>query len=296
MRIWEEQRKIKVAAPAKINLFLEILGKRPDGYHEIETVMQEVSLCDYISLEEYNGGIEFTCSNPKLTTGGDNLVLRAVRLLQKELGVFRGVKIHLDKRIPIGAGLGGGSSDAVATLFGLNKLWQIGYDDKKLISLAAKLGSDTAFFAIGNTAICKGRGEIVTPYPLQVKYNYIILYPGFEINTATVYKNFKFDLTKKLKDVNFLLKTLSSGDTEKLGLCLHNRLEEVVFRLYPRLEELKKALEKLNFSGILLSGSGSALYGLYKGENDQKESEQKIKELNIGDVFMVTNDFDDSAK
>lgn len=297
MRIWEEEKKIKVAAPAKINLFLEILGKRPDGYHEIETVMQEVSLCDYISLEECNNGsIEFTCSNSKLSTGGDNLVLRAVRLLQKELGVFRGVKIHLDKRIPIGAGLGGGSSDAVATLFGLNKLWQIGYDDKKLISLAAKLGSDTAFFAIGNTAICKGRGEIVTPYPLQVKYNYIILYPGFEINTATVYKNFKFDLTKKLKDVNFLLKTLSSGDTEKLGLCLYNRLEEVVFRLYPRLEELKKALEKLNFSGILLSGSGSALYGLYKGENDQKESERKIKELNIGDVFMVTNDFDDSAK
>ncbi|MGQ3685773.1 MAG: 4-(cytidine 5'-diphospho)-2-C-methyl-D-erythritol kinase [Candidatus Loosdrechtia sp.] len=296
MKIQEEQKKITVTAPAKINLFLEILGKRQDGYHEIETVMQEVSLYDYIFLEDYNERIEFTCSNPKLTTGEDNLVLRAVRLLQRESGVFRGVKIHLDKKIPVGAGLGGGSSDAVATLFGLNKLWQIGYDDKKLISLAAELGSDTAFFAVGSTAVCRGRGEVITPYPLKQKYHYIILYPGYEINTATVYRNFKFDLTKKLKDVNFLLTSLSSGDTEKLGACLYNRLEEVVFRLYPGLGKLKKTLEKLNCGSILLSGSGSALYCLCKGESDQKENERKIKELEIGNVFMVTSDFDDTAK
>lgn len=258
--------------------------------------MQEVSLYDYIFLEDYNERIEFTCSNPKLTTGEDNLVLRAVRLLQRESGVFRGVKIHLDKKIPVGAGLGGGSSDAVATLFGLNKLWQIGYDDKKLISLAAELGSDTAFFAVGSTAVCRGRGEVITPYPLKQKYHYIILYPGYEINTATVYRNFKFDLTKKLKDVNFLLTSLSSGDTEKLGACLYNRLEEVVFRLYPGLGKLKKTLEKLNCGSILLSGSGSALYCLCKGESDQKENERKIKELEIGNVFMVTSDFDDTAK
>lgn len=296
MKYWEEQGKIKIAAPAKINLFLEVLGKRPDGYHEIETVMQQVSLCDYIYMENHNKDIKFTCSNPELPVGEDNLVLKAVRLFQKESKISRGVNIHLEKRIPIGAGLGGGSSDAVATLFGLNKVWQVGYDQKKLMSFAEKLGSDTAFFVSGNTAICRGRGEVVTPYPLTVKYNYIIIYPRLEVSTATVYKNFKIVLTKNLKDVNFFLQSLSSGSPEKLGASLHNRLEEVVFQLYPGIEKIKKTLAMFDFCGILLSGSGSALYGLCKGERDSKEIEQRIKMLDIGDVFVVTNDFNDNAK
>ncbi len=291
MKFWEEQGKIKVAAPAKINLFLEILGKRQDGYHEIETVMQEVSLFDYLHIENYDKGVEFTCSNPKLATGEENLVVKAVRLMQKETGISKGVKIHLEKKIPIGAGLGGGSSDAVATLFGLNRLWQIGYDEKQLMSLAGKLGSDTPFFVMGNTAICKGRGEIVTPYPLNVKYNYIIIYPRFEVSTAMVYKNSKISLTKNLKDVSFFLQKLESGNPQELGSGLHNRLEDIVFRLYPDLEKIKKTLTKFDFCGTLLSGSGSALYGLCKEGMDSKEIENKIKMLNIGDVFMVTNDF-----
>ncbi len=296
MKYWEEHGKIKIAAPAKINLFLEILGKRTDGYHEIETVMQGISLYDYIYIENHDRSIEFTCSNPKLTIGEDNLVLKAARLIQEESKIFRGAKIHLDKRIPIGAGLGGGSSDAVATLFGLNKLWQVGYDGEKLMSLAAKLGSDTPFFVYGNTAVCKGRGELVTSYTLPVKYNYVIIYPRFEVSTAAVYKNFKIVLTENLKDVSVFLQSLSSGSPEKLGVCLHNRLEEVVFRLYPDIGKIKKTLAKFDFCGILLSGSGSALYGLCKGEKDSKEIEHQVKMLDIGDVFVVTNDFNGTAK
>jgi len=291
MKFWEEEGRIKVAAPAKINLFLEILGKRPDGYHEIETVMQGVSIFDYLYLEEHNKGVELTCSNPKLGTGEENLVVKAVRLLQKESGVLQGVKIHLEKNIPVGAGLGGGSSDAAATLCALNRLWKLGYDEKRLMSLAGKLGSDTPFFVTGHTAVCKGRGEVVVPYPLNVKYTYIIIYPRFEVSTATVYKNFKINLTKNLKDVSFFMQKLGSGNPEELGLCLHNRLEDVVFRLYPDLGKIKKTLTTLGFCGTLLSGSGSALYGLYKGENNLKEIEQKIRMLNIGDVYVVTNDF-----
>lgn len=296
MKYWEERGKITIAAPAKINLFLEILGKRPDGYHEIETVMQGISLYDYIHMENHDKDIEFTCSNPKLTVGEDNLILKAVRLFQKASGISRGVKIHLDKRIPVGAGLGGGSSDAVATLSGLNRLWQVGYDETKLISLAEKLGSDTPFFVFGNTAICKGRGEVVTPYNLPVKYHYIVIYPKFEVSTAIVYENFKIVLTKKLKDVSFFLQSLASGNPEQLGACLYNRLEDVVFKLYPGIEKIKKTLAKFDFCGILLSGSGSSLYGLCRGEKDSKEIEQQIKMLGIGDVFMVTSDFNDNAK
>ncbi len=290
MKLREEHGKVKVAAPAKINLFLEILGKRPDGYHELETVMQEISLADDIYME-HNKDVEFTCSNPKLTTGEDNLVLKAVRLFQAETKLSRGVKIHLDKKTPVGAGLGGGSSDAAATLIGLNRLWRAGYDERQLMALAGRLGSDTAFFVTGKTAVCRGRGEVVSPRPLNVKYNYVIVYPRFEVSTATVYKNFKFDLTKNLKDVNFLMQSLESGDPEKLGGCLFNRLEEVVFGLYPGLEKVKKTLAQFNFSGVLLSGSGSAFYGLCKGVDDSKEIGQKIKALDIGDVFVVTNDF-----
>lgn len=296
MKYWQERGKLKIAAPAKINLFLEILGKRPDGYHEIETVMQGISLYDYISMEDYNKDIEFTCSNPNLSVGEDNLVLKAVRIFQKESRISRGVKIHLEKGIPVGAGLGGGSSDAVATLFGLNKLWQVGYDEKKLVSLAEKLGSDTPFFVFGNTAICKGRGELVTPYALPVPYNYIIIYPRFEVSTATVYKNFKIVLTKNLKDVSFLLQALASGNPERLGASLYNRLEDVVFSLYPNIEKIKKTLAKFDFCGTLLSGSGSALYGLCKGERDSKEIERQIKMLDVGDVFVVTSDVNGNAK
>jgi 4-diphosphocytidyl-2-C-methyl-D-erythritol kinase len=292
MKYWEEKGKIKVAAPAKINLYLEILGKRPDGYHEIETVMQSVSLYDYISIENHNkDAIEFTCSNPKLTTGEDNLVVKAARLFQKESNIFRGVKIHLDKNVPIGAGLGGGSGDAVATLLGLNKLWQVGYDENRLISLAGKLGSDTPFFVRGNTAICKGRGEIITPYFSNVTYNFIIVYPRFEVSTAIVYKNFIISLTKNLKDVRLFLQSFDSGSPEKMGHCLFNRLEDVVFELYPDIKKLKGILEGFGFCGILLSGSGSALYGLCRGRDNAKEIEQKIKQLNVGDVFVVTSDF-----
>ncbi len=295
MKIWEERGKLKIAAPAKINLFLEILGKRPDGYHELETVMQEISLCDYLYMEESDKDVLFSCSNPGLVAGENNLVVKAVRLFQKESGISKGVKVFLDKKIPVGAGLGGGSSDAAATLSGLNKLWKTGYDEKKLMSMAGKLGSDVAFFILGKTALCKGRGEVVTPFHCEAKYRYILIYPKFEISTSMVYHNFEISLTKNLKNVSSFLQQLATGDPDKVGTCLHNRLEEVVLRLYPGVETIKNVLAAYAFSGVLLSGSGSALYGLCKKEGNIREIEQQLKMRNVGDVFVVTNDFDDNG-
>lgn len=295
MKMWEERGKLKIAAPAKINLFLEILGKRSDSYHELETVMQEISLCDYLYMEESDKDVLFSCSNPGLAAGEDNLVVKAVRLFQKESGISKGVKVFLDKKIPVGAGLGGGSSDAAATLAGLNKLWKTGYDEKKLMSLAGKLGSDVAFFVLGKTALCRGRGEVVTSHPCEAKYHYILIYPKFEISTAMVYNNFKIGLTKNLKNVSSFLQQLATGDPDKVGACLYNRLEEVVLRLYPGVETIKNVLAAYAFGGVLLSGSGSALYGLCKKEGNIREIEQQLKMRNVGDVFVVTNDFDDNG-
>ncbi|MCR4292736.1 MAG: 4-(cytidine 5'-diphospho)-2-C-methyl-D-erythritol kinase [Candidatus Kuenenia sp.] len=295
MKFWEDRGKIKIAAPAKINLFLEILGKRPDGYHEIETVMQKVCLYDYLYLED-NEGLEFSCSNPGLETGENNLIVKAVRLLQKESGISRGVKIFLEKNIPVGAGLGGGSSDAAATLIGINKMWRLGYDGERLILLASRLGSDVPFFIGENTAICRGRGEIVQPFPSRVIYHYVIVYPDFEVSTATIYKNFKIGLTKKLKDVSFTLRFIGSDDATLLGKCLYNRLEDVVFKLYPQLEEIRQKLRKFDFCGVLLSGSGSAIYGLCKSGSDANNIGQELKTFGIGDVFVVTSDFEGITK
>jgi len=158
--------KIRVAAPAKVNLYLDVLGRREDGYHEIDTVMQTVSLADTITLREApDGRLSLTVGGRAegVPVGDDNLVMRAARLMASRTGRPAGATIHIDKRIPLGAGLGGGSSDAAATLVGLSDLWQLSLDEREIESMAAELGSDVPFFVRGGTARCRGRGEVVEP-------------------------------------------------------------------------------------------------------------------------------------
>ena len=166
---------------------------------------------------------------------------------------------------------------------------------KKIDVAGREIGFRRCFFVIGKTALCRGRGEVVTPYPCEAKYHYILIYPKFEISTAMVYNNFKISLTKNLKNVSSFLQQLATGDPDKVGACLYNRLEEVVLRLYPGVETIKNVLAAYAFSGVLLSGSGSALYGLCKKEGNIREIEQQLKMRNVGDVFVVTNDFDDNG-
>ncbi|MGR3309753.1 MAG: 4-(cytidine 5'-diphospho)-2-C-methyl-D-erythritol kinase [Candidatus Brocadiales bacterium] len=280
---------INVKAPAKVNLFLEVFGKRYDGYHEVETVLQEIDLVDDIVIEEKEKGIELSCTNPQVPSGKDNIVCKAAELMQKETGINKGAKIHLVKRIPMGAGLGGGSSDAAATLKGLNKLWKAGLNEDELVRLASMLGSDVPFFINGNTAICRGRGEIVTPVPINTYFSYVLLYPDIEISTASSYQNLKIDLTKAVKDVSFLLEILKGGNPESVGKLLYNRLEEAVFQLYPELYRIKEALRAYDFCGLLLSGSGSAIYGLCRRQSDAEEIKTRLDSRGLGQVFLVTN-------
>jgi 4-diphosphocytidyl-2-C-methyl-D-erythritol kinase len=290
--------QINIKAPAKVNLFLEIFGKRYDGYHEIETVIQEIDLADDIVIEEIEKGIELSCTNPGATSqndkqgvpaGKDNIVWKAAELMQRETGINKGARIHLVKRIPMGAGLGGGSSDATATLKGLNELWKAGLSEDELMRLASMLGSDVPFFVTGNTAICRGRGEIVTPFPVNTYFSYVLLYPNIEISTASIYQNLRIDLTKTVKDVSFFLETLKDGNPENVGKLLYNRMEEVAFRLYPELSRIKEALSVYNFCGLLLSGSGSAIYGLCRRHSDAEEIKSRLDRRGLGQVFLVTN-------
>ncbi len=284
-----EINRISLKAPAKINLFLEILGKRDDGYHEIETVMQEIDLVDNLQFEEIQEGVRLKCNDKNIPSDENNLVCKAANLILNECGIKKGVLISLEKNIPVGAGLGGGSSDAATTLKALNLLWKIGLNDAELMHFAAKLGSDVPFFIKGKTSLCSGRGEKITPVEVKSEMNYLIIFPHINISTTMIYRNLKIDLTKKIIDVSFFLDALKHRKLADISKLLYNRLEEVIFATYPDLLDVKSALDHFDFCGLSVSGSGSAFFGLCRDRQQAKAIKSKIELSSIGNVFAVTN-------
>ena len=280
---------ISLKAPAKVNLFLEILGKRDDGYHEIETIMQEIDLADSLQFEETQEGVTLECNDKNIPANQDNLVCKAANLILEECGIRKGVIINLEKNIPVGAGLGGGSSDAATTLKALNSLWKVGLNNEELMEFAAKLGSDIPFFINGKTALCRGRGELITPVEVRNRMDYIILFPRVHISTETIYKNLKIDLTKKRKDVSFFLDALKYSEVAGISKLLFNRLEEIIFATYPDLLQVKSTLESFDFCGLSISGSGSAFFGLCNDRHQAEVIKSKIELSGMGNVFVATN-------
>ena len=280
---------INLKAYAKVNLFLEILGKRDDGYHEIETIMQEIDLADNLQFEETQEGVKLECNNKNIPINQDNLVCKAANLILKECGIKKGVLIDLEKNIPVGAGLGGGSSDAAATLKALNSLWGVGLNDGELMEFAAKLGSDIPFFINGKTSLCRGRGEEISPVEIGIRMDYLILFPRIHISTETIYKNLKIDLTKKRKDVSFFLDALKHSEVTDISKLLFNRLEEVIFTTYPDLLQVKSSLETFGFCGLSISGSGSAFFGLCKDRHQAEVIKSKVESSRMGNVYVATN-------
>ena len=272
-------RSVEILAPAKVNLFLEALGRRADGYHEIVTVMQAVSLCDSITLSDSPGGISLACDDPRLPTDGRNLAVRAAELMLGETRAEAGVRIGLSKAIPVEAGLGGGSSDAAAVLLGLNRLWDMGLSDDRLAELAAGLGSDVAFFIRGGTALCTGRGEKVQIVRHPNVLHYVLAVPDFGAETGKVYKALKLPLTENVKNVKVLIERLRAGATpvRDIGPLLFNRLEEPACGLYPDLVSLKEKLLGLGCEAALVSGSGSCVYGIARGREEAREVAERLE-------------------
>ncbi len=280
---------ISLKAPAKVNLFLEIMGKRDDGYHEIETIMQEIDLADSLQFEEIQEGVKLECNDKNIPVNQDNLVCKAANLILEECGIKKGVLINLEKNIPVGAGLGGGSSDAATTLKALNSLWKVGLSNEELMEFAAKLGSDIPFFINGKTSLCRGRGELIAPVEVRSRMDYIILFPRVHISTETIYKNLKIDLTKKRKDVSFFLDALKYSEVASISKLLFNRLEEVIFATYPDLLQVKSDLESFDFCGVSISGSGSAFFGLCHDRHQAEVIKSKVELSGMGNVFVATN-------
>jgi 4-diphosphocytidyl-2-C-methyl-D-erythritol kinase len=265
-----------------VNLSLEVLGKRPDGYHELRTVMQAVSLFDELQFEPRpDGEIRLTCSGLAAPEGEDNLVVRAARLLQQDAGVTLGASVALRKRIPLGGGLGGGSSDAAVTLLALRSAWRLDVPGKRLAEMAAELGSDVAFFLQGGTALCEGRGERVRQVACARRIHYVLVTPPHRVSTAQAYGALRAGLTTHAHDSNNVLRALERGDAGLLGRSLRNDLQAPVLSLHPDLDRIwhklmrTKALQEAE--GALLSGSGASFFVVARTEKGAEQTAEALR-------------------
>ncbi len=280
---------VVVWAPAKVNLYLEVLAKRTDGYHEIATLMVAVSLYDTLEFKEETAPeIRFSCDHPGLSTGSDNLVVRAAQLLRQHTGRDRGAQIRLAKRIPLAAGLAGGSTDAAATLTGLNRLWRLGLSPTELARLGAELGSDVPFFFAPPAAWCTGRGEQVVPVRLGAPLWFMLVCPEIGMSTAEVYRG--LTLPDQPQTGVEILPAVRDGNVEEIGRRLHNRLQPVAIRICPALERVQTRLAALGPVGSAMSGSGSSFFALCRDPREAlriaRGFRQAEKAMNQG-VFIV---------
>ncbi|XHR30695.1 MAG: 4-(cytidine 5'-diphospho)-2-C-methyl-D-erythritol kinase [Chthoniobacteraceae bacterium] len=262
-------------APAKINLSLAIKGKRPDGFHEIESLMVPLTLADTLSLEKAPG-LTFTCSDPSLPCDDSNLVFRAARRFFETLHTAPSIRIHLEKAIPHGAGLGGGSSDAANTLLALNELFAAPLAPETIHALAAELGSDVPFFLAGGAAFCRGRGEIVEPVAFSQKIPLLLIKPAFGVPTPWAYSRWKD--SREIPEVPYGPQSFPWG-------TLVNDLERPVFEKHLFLPTLKRwLLNQPETAGALMSGSGSTSFAVLREENGGAGLQTRVKE-EFGDVW-----------
>lgn len=264
---------------AKINWVLRVLGRRPDQYHEIETVLQTVSLHDRLSFSTTSDGeIDFLCDDSSLPTDDSNLVVRAALELKRRFAVSAGARISLEKRIPIGGGLGGGSSDAAVTLLGLNQIWQIGATAADLNPLAAELGADVPFFLSGGTALGQGTGTRVSLLPETPPQHLLVLMPNVTVSTKTAYESLNAPALTTVCGDTILSSSRESGRFDLSDLhTLQNDFQPVVLRSHPEIERARTALLKAGASTVLLSGSGASVFGICENEGAQERAIQAVK-------------------
>ncbi|MBS4210797.1 4-(cytidine 5'-diphospho)-2-C-methyl-D-erythritol kinase [Bacillus sp. FJAT-50079] len=254
--------KLLMKAPAKINLSLDVLRKREDGYHEVEMVMTTIDLADRIELEETKEDrIEIISQSRFVPDDQRNLAYQAAKLLKERYGINEGVTISIDKMIPVAAGLAGGSSDAAATLRGLNVLWGLRLPQEELAALGAEIGSDVAFCVHGGTALAKGRGEQITPLPAPPNCWVILAKPSIGVSTADVYRN--LDLKRiKHPDTMAMVKAIENQQYENVCRNMGNVLEDVTLKMHPQVLHIKEQMERFGADAVMMSGSGPTVFGL----------------------------------
>lgn len=266
-----------VVARAKINWTLDIVGKREDGYHLMDMLMQPVELADEMTLEKTENGLTLTVSGyPRVKAGPDNLALRAAQALQAQTGYRGGASIHLHKRIPVGAGLGGGSADAAGVLAGLNRLWETGLTQPELEALGLRLGADVPFCLRGGLQRAQGVGEKLTPMACGGLFWLVILQPCPGLSTREVFGRFRLDARENRPDTQATAAALAAGDWRGLCRSLGNVLQGVSAELRPEIGEGIAALRAHGAAGAWMTGSGSAVFGLFTRAQVAREAQQEL--------------------
>ena len=265
-------------AYAKINFGLRILGRRPDGYHDLETVFHQINLYDELEFRLHENTVILSTSLKELPSGESNLCVRAAQLLRDLTGTRDGAEITLRKNIPLGAGLGGGSADAAATLLGLTNLWNLDVSVSELHSLALSIGSDVPFFLTGGTAYATGRGELLEPLAVNLPYWIIVVTPPIHVSTAWAYKSLQGREFGERKDLRRVLMT-HMHEPETLARELVNDFEESVFASHPEIMRIKERMLELGADCALMSGSGASVFSLARSEATAKKLIDELSPL-----------------
>ncbi len=303
-------KTIVIEAPAKINLMLDIKGKRSDGYHELETLMHQIDLVDKIHIKK-DSSISIKSNSLEIPNDSSNLAYKAAQLILRTYGRGEGAAIFIDKNIPVGAGLAGGSTDAAAVLKGINILYNYDISDEKLAYISAQIGSDVPFCLQGNpriimdetvegtafkndqniegsTCIARGRGELLTPLESKVLPWILLVKPDFQLSTAEVYGKFKMENVHIIPDLNAFIKAWEIYDIIELSHYCENVLETVSATLYPEIMQIKKSLERLGAVKATMSGSGPAVFGVFIHPEDALKAQQVMKE-SYSETYLVSS-------
>ena len=287
----EKIDEVRVRAPAKVNLILKVLGRLPNGYHEVWSIMQAVALFDDLHFRHLpvSQGIRLTCKMDRAPSGKDNLVYRAAELVLKKSGLEEGLEITLEKHIPIGAGLGGGSSNAAATIFGLVQLFQLKWSLSEMADVGAEIGSDIPFFFHMPQALIRGWGQEVVSLPVTGSRWILLIHPGFPTATGWAYQQLS-NSRKQVPNLSMALASIEkreSLDLSEILPIMENDFEPVLFPVLPRLQEIKDKLLGLGAEAALLSGSGSTLFGVFSEAGSADKARKAFSEDAQLNVFCV---------
>lgn len=284
-------KTIKIDAYAKVNLSLDVLARREDGYHELSMIMQEISLKDIVTLKEINdnnSNIEITCNKKEVPTDERNIVYKAFKLMAKKYNIDKSISIYIEKNIPISGGLAGGSTDAAAVLKGLNQLWNLELTKEELMKIGVEIGADVPFCIMGGTALSEGIGEKLTKIaPFKDKL-LLLVNPDIEVSTEYVYKNLDLKNLEGRPDIKSIISFIEQDDIEELSKNMKNVLESVTIKKHPEIAKIKESLINFGALGSLMSGSGATVFGIFDSEETLNRCKTEIEKTMETVIRTVT--------
>lgn len=279
---------LKLNAYAKINLGLDVIGRLPNGYHEVKMIMQSVGICDELTFEKQPSGITVTTDSGELPADENNLIYRAAKLLLDTCAVKEGVRIHLTKRIPIAAGMAGGSTDAAATLKAVNQLFRFGKTKEELMELGVKIGADVPYCILGGTALAEGIGERLTPLPPMPDCHLLVAKPDINVSTKYVYTTLDAAPILFHPDIDGMTAAILAGDLTGITAKLGNVLETVTVPAHPIISKIKEKFLELGSDGVLMSGSGPTVFGIFSDKTAAEKAYASMKQSSLaGQVFLT---------